>query len=147
MPRARSRIVTLRRGALGLIAIDTIIEPTAERIAQGDVEIAAGRARARSQVEQLAIAGELGEATASLLPAATWFGQIGEVAELRLLNGASERAQAARRVLARLYDVLGADALSVLIDVLVFDLPAAGRVPLLRSALHGLAAWRGRGGR
>jgi hypothetical protein len=142
------------KGATALIVRDeagtltTRIEkmaPTTERLAHGIVRPEHGSYRAAHQVEALAIAGELGDDAVQLLPAAAWIAQVGEQAQLRQdpRQAVGEPAQAARRRLARLHDALGADALGVLLDTCVWDIPVApSRRPLLRAALHALTAWR-----
>jgi hypothetical protein len=146
--RVRSQTVVVQRGSAGLVAVHTRVEPTPERLTHGILEPAGEAVRALSQIEEMARAGELGDEVVPLLQAARYLSWLGELARLRSHPEAeaSMQAIAARRVLARLHEAIGAEGLSVLLDACVFDQPIAlPRRPALRVALQALATWRKRG--
>ena len=152
----------LVRTDAGLVARAATVQPTAERMAHGDVRSVllfdeTGKPvtvrRSVNIVEQLALAGDLGDDAARLLAAADWFIERGERAQLRgrlvksqLVPGLLEAPDAmteARLDLAHAYDAIGGDAFNVLFDVLVWDIAPRGpdRRALFRAGLYGLARW------
>jgi hypothetical protein len=138
---------------------------TPERMAKGDVRIVqrldanghltyVHRSVTQGLVEQLSLAGELGENVPRLLAASEWFIEQGEIAELR---GRLVRSQLVRQVedpgalkadvaaarsnLVKSYDWIGVDAFNALYDALIWEILPRGpdRRALFRSALHALA--------
>lgn len=143
-------MVTITRRDGKLVALSDNLRPTAERLAQGDVQavlLPDGDlvvSRALSQTEMMARDGGLGDEVARLLPAAAWFAVQGEVGQItrRPMAAVGEVAIAARRRLARVHEAVGTDCFSALLDVCVFDIPlTVQRRPLFRAALHALAGW------
>lgn len=138
---------------------------TPERLAKGDVRIVqridanghltnVQRTVTQGLVEQLALAGELGENVPRLLAAAEWFIEQGELSQLRgrmvrsqLVREAQYSAPLKREIavarsnLVSCYDWVGIDAFNALYDALIWEILPRGpdRRALFRSALHGLA--------
>lgn len=161
--RVEGARVQLVRTEAGLVARAATVAPTAERLAHGDVRTATlwdetGRPvvirRSLNLVEQLALAGHLGDDVARLISAADWFTERAERAQLRgrmvrsqiarisVLEPLDEMARA-RSDLAHAYDAIGGDCWGVAYDALVWDIEPRGpdRRALFRAALYALARW------
>jgi hypothetical protein len=138
--------VQLVKTEAGLIARAVTVAPTSERLAHGDVRTATlwdetGKPviiqRSLNLVEQLALAGELGDDVARLVAAADWFIERAERAQLRgrmvrsqiarisVLEPLDEMTRA-RSDLAHAYDAIGADCWGAAYDALVWDIEPRG---------------------
>lgn len=162
--RGRVRGATVDLVSDGTTLREQRVEPTAERQAKGDLETVYRRNQqgnltriTRSVtpglVEQLALAGELGENVPRLLAAAQWFMEQADLAQLRgrfvhsqlvnrdVFQALSPEGRVARGNLVRAYDLLGADCWAVIFDSLVWEVMPRGpdRRALFRAALHALA--------